>query len=90
LLAGLGSSDEDIVESARRERVREFTGALASAWEGAGGARASQFSGVPFVEVRGISDQANETAGQDFEENLQSTMRNVASVIIALARERLD
>ncbi len=84
-LGAIASGDEDIVEVARRQEVRELTGALASAWEGAGGARASHFSHVPFVEIRGISDEANETAAQDFQKNLRITMRHVAIVVTGWA-----
>jgi len=86
----IASGDEDIVDVGRRREVRELTGALANAWEGAGGARASYFSRLPFVEIRGISDGANETAAQDFEKNLRMTMRNVAIVITKWAGQHLD
>jgi adenosylhomocysteine nucleosidase len=80
-VGAIASGDEDVVDVERRREVRELTGALANAWEGAGGARACHFSQVPFVEIRGISDGANETAAQDFEKNLRVTMRNVATVV---------
>lgn len=86
----IASGDEDIVDRARRREVREMTGALANAWEGAGGARACQFSGVPFIEIRGISDNANETAARDFETHLPLAMRNIARVITAWARNAPD
>jgi len=86
----IASGDEDIVDVGRRREVRELTGALANAWEGAGGARASYFSRLPFVEIRGISDSADETAAHDFEKNLRMTMRNVAIVITEWARQHLD
>jgi adenosylhomocysteine nucleosidase len=86
-VGAIASGDEDIMDAGRRREVRELTGALANAWEGAGGARASRFSHVPFVEIRGISDEANETAAQDFEKNLRMTMRNVAIVITRWAGE---
>jgi adenosylhomocysteine nucleosidase len=84
----IASGDEDIVEAGRRDEVRARTGALAASWEGAGGARASYFSTVPFVEIRGISDEATTTAAQDFEMNLPRTMRNVASVVTTWAQQR--
>ncbi len=74
----VASGDEGIVSMARANEVVELTGALAVAWEGAGGARACQFSGVPFVEVRGISDLADESADTDFYENLPHAMKNLA------------
>lgn len=83
----IASGDEDIVDVARREEVRGLTNALANGWEGAGGARACQFSGVPFIEIRGISDGADETAALDFETNLPNTMRNVARVITQWANK---
>jgi adenosylhomocysteine nucleosidase len=87
-LGAIASGDEDIVDLGRRREVRELTGALANAWEGAGAARACRFSQVPFVEIRGISDGANETAAQDFEKNLRVTMRNVAIVVTRWAGQR--
>jgi adenosylhomocysteine nucleosidase len=84
----IASGDEDIVDSDRRREVRERTGALATAWEGAGGARASHFSGIPFIEIRGITDMTNETGPQDFEKNLQCTMSNVARVVVAWAQQQ--
>ena len=65
----------------RRETLHERTGALAVAWEGAGGARACQFSGIPFVEIRGITDRADSDAALDFEENLREAMANVAILL---------
>jgi adenosylhomocysteine nucleosidase len=89
-IGAIASGDEDIVDVGRRREVRELTGALANAWEGAGAARACHFSNVPFVEIRGISDGANETAAQDFEKNLQITMRNVALVVTRWAGQHLS
>jgi adenosylhomocysteine nucleosidase len=89
-VGAIASGDEDIVDKARRREVRELTGALATAWEGVGGARASYFSNVPFVEIRGISDGANETGAQDFEKNLPITMKNVAIVVTTWAGRHLS
>lgn len=89
-IGAIASGDEDIVEISRRREVRVLTGALANGWEGAGGARASYFSNVPFVEIRGISDEANETAAEDFEKNLRTTMRNVAIVVTRWAGQYLS
>ncbi len=86
----IASGDEDIVDVGRRREVRELTGALANAWEGAGGARASYFSRLPFVEIRGISDEADETAARDFEKNLCMTMTNVAIIITKWAGEDMS
>ena len=84
----IASGDEDVVDSARREDIRARTGALATAWEGAGGARASHFSGIPFVEIRGITDMTNETGPQDFKTYLQKTMGNIAQLVVAWAQQR--
>ncbi len=77
----IASGDEDIVETERGRELHESTGALAVAWEGAGGARACAFSGVPFVEIRGVTDTANHTAAADFSENLGVAMDNLATLI---------
>jgi len=77
----IASGDEDIVDDDRRSSLRQSTGALAAAWEGAGGARACKFSDVDFLEIRGITDSANERAAADFESNLALAMENIARVI---------
>jgi adenosylhomocysteine nucleosidase len=84
----IASGDEDVIAVERQEEVRHRTGALAVAWEGAGGARACQFSGVPFVEIRGVTDGANSSAAADFRANLAAAMANVATMIITWLRER--
>jgi adenosylhomocysteine nucleosidase len=78
----IASGDEDIVENERRRAVREQTQALAVAWEGAGGARACAFSGVPFIEVRGITDGADHDAATDFEANLALALGHVAELMM--------
>jgi adenosylhomocysteine nucleosidase len=84
----IASGDEDVVTAERQAALRQRTGALAVAWEGAGGARACQFSAVPFVEMRGVTDGANSAAAADFRANLATAMRHVATLIIAWLRER--
>jgi adenosylhomocysteine nucleosidase len=77
----IASGDEDVVDTDRREALHGLTGALAVAWEGAGGARACEFSEVPFIEIRGVTDQADNDAASDFQANLGSVMENVATLI---------
>jgi adenosylhomocysteine nucleosidase len=77
----VASGDEDVVTTDRRVALRECTNALAVAWEGAGGARACKFSGVPFVEIRGITDTADHSAPSDFDTNLAIAMNNVATLV---------
>lgn len=77
----IASGDEDVVEAERASELRSVTGAVAVAWEGAGGARASRFSGIPFLEVRGITDQASADSASQFEANLPDAMAHVSSVL---------
>ena len=77
----IASGDEDVVETERKRALHESTGALAVAWEGAGGAKACAFSGVPFVEIRGVTDTADHKAASDFEDNLGVAMSNLATLI---------
>jgi adenosylhomocysteine nucleosidase len=79
----IASGDEDVVELERREALCKQTDAVAVAWEGAGGARACKFSGVPYIEIRGISDQANPHAPGDFSANVAVAMYNLAMLITA-------
>lgn len=81
----IASGDEDIVGEARRAELRASTGAVAVAWEGAGGARACQFSGVAFLELRGITDIADANGPRDFAKHLAMTMQNVALVVSRIA-----
>jgi len=81
----IASGDEDVVHRERAEALREQTGAMAVAWEGAGGARAAAFSGVPFVEIRGITDHADPSASASYDNNLELAMSNVVSVLMALS-----
>ena len=77
----IASGDEDVVETERKRILHESTGALAVAWEGAGGAKACVFSGLPFVEIRGVTDTADHNAASDFEDNLEVAMSNLATLI---------
>lgn len=79
----IASGDEDVVETERKRMLHESTGALAVAWEGAGGAKACAFSSLPFVEIRGVTDAADRNAASDFEKNLEVAMSNLATLIIS-------
>ena len=83
----IASGDEDIMSGNRRKELRETTGALAVAWEGAGGARACHFSDIPFIEVRGIADFANHGAQDDFYKNLEGVMGNLGELLIDWASD---
>jgi adenosylhomocysteine nucleosidase len=85
----IASGDEDVVDTDRRRVLHRRTGALAVAWEGAGGARACHFSGVPFVEIRGITDRADSDATSDFEANLGSAMGSIATLITSWLNRRV-
>lgn len=79
----VASGDEDIVDKARGQELIEQTGAIAVAWEGAGGARACKLSAIPYVEVRGITDSADSNVFHDFEKDLKQVMSNVTDFMIA-------
>jgi adenosylhomocysteine nucleosidase len=82
----IASGDEDVVDSARRAAIHAQTKALVVAWEGAGGARSSQYSKAPFLEIRGVTDSAGSNAASNYRTNLKTVMSNVAIVISRLAR----
>jgi len=87
--APIASGDEDVMDIARREEIHKLTGAFAVAWEGAGGARACQFSNIPFVEIRGVTDFANNNAVSDFKTNMESVMDNMAVLITSWLKTHL-
>lgn len=80
----IASGDEDVIDPERARELRQQTGALAVAWEGAGGARAAILNGVSYLEVRGVTDGANTEAPASFKENLSYAMKNVATVLRTL------
>ena len=82
--APIASGDEGIADTEQANRIRDLTSAFAVAWEGAGGAKACAFAGVPFLEVRGISDMADSGAMEAFTQNLPMAMNNVAQVVARL------
>src|SRR3712207_9438258 len=84
----IASGDEDVVTVERQAELRRRTGALAVAWEGAGGARAGPVSAVPFVEIRGVTDNADSSAAADFAANLEIAIRNVATLIVTWLQKR--
>ena len=77
----IASGDEDIVDRERARQLGRETGAICVAWEGAGAARAAAFNELPFVEVRAITDGADDTAAADFHVNLERVMPNLALVL---------
>jgi adenosylhomocysteine nucleosidase len=83
----VASGDEDIITTDRATALREATGAIAVAWEGAGGARASLFNDVPFVELRGVTDTANHEAVADFHKNLRRVMTNLATFVMTWRKQ---
>lgn len=84
-LGAIASGDEDVIDAARAAQIRDATMASAVAWEGAGGARAAKFCGIPFLELRMVTDTADEHAPRDFIKNVQTGMKNIAAVLASLA-----
>ncbi|MFN8414456.1 MAG: 5'-methylthioadenosine/S-adenosylhomocysteine nucleosidase [Anaerolineales bacterium] len=80
----VASGDEDVIERSRAEELHNLTNALAVAWEGAGGARATPFMGIPYLEIRGLTDIADNDAPIVFYENLKIIMPRIASLVAIL------
>jgi adenosylhomocysteine nucleosidase len=78
----MASGDEDVIDVLRGTELHQLHGALAVAWEGAGGARACAFNEIPYLELRGITDNANHTAPEAFEANLKIAMHNIAHIVV--------
>jgi adenosylhomocysteine nucleosidase len=77
----MAGGDEDVIEITRGAELRELHNALAVAWEGVGGARASAFSEVPYLEIRGATDTANHEAPVVFYINLKIVMKNIGFLL---------
>jgi len=78
----MAGGDEDVIEITRGAELRELHDALGVAWEGVGGARASTFSEVPYLEIRGATDTANHEAPVVFYVNLKIVMKNIAYLLV--------
>lgn len=79
----IAGGDEDIVDAARARELADTTGALCVAWEGAGGARAAAFNGLPFVEIRAVTDSADSAGARNYRDNLPAAIGNVGRVLLA-------
>jgi adenosylhomocysteine nucleosidase len=79
----IASGDEDIVDPIRAAELQKATNALCVAWEGSAGARAARLNGLPFVEIRGITDAANGDAARSFHANVSDVMFNVVELVLA-------
>jgi adenosylhomocysteine nucleosidase len=77
----MAGGDEDVIEVTRGAELRELHDALAVAWEGIGGARASAFNEIPYLEIRGATDTANHEAPIVFYFNLKIVMKNIAFLL---------
>jgi len=77
----MAGGDEDVIEVTRGAELYKAHNALAVAWEGVGGARASAFSDIPYLEIRGATDTANHEAPVVFYINLKIVMKNIAFLL---------
>jgi len=77
----IAGGDEDVIDFQRGKELRELWDALAVAWEGVGGARASAFSNIPYLEIRGATDTADHEAPVVFYVNLKIVMKNIAYLL---------
>ena len=77
----VASGDEDVIDTQRAKALAAKTAALCVAWEGAGAARACRFSNVPFLELRAVTDCADKSAPQVFDQNLPLCMGHVARLL---------
>ena len=82
-LGAIASGDEDIVDRGRASSLCQETEALCVAWEGAGAARAAEFNGLSFAEVRVISDGADPDTPVDYYKNLQDVMPHISQLLAA-------
>lgn len=82
----IASGDEDVIDLGRAQQIYDQTSALAVAWEGAGAARACLFNRIPFLEVRGISDFADESMQTNFNKKTEIVMSHIATALLTLIK----
>ena len=78
----MAGGDEDVIDVERGKELRGSTTRIAVAWEGVGGARASAFNEIPYLELRGATDTANHEAPVVFYVNLKIAMNNIAHLLL--------
>jgi adenosylhomocysteine nucleosidase len=81
-LGAIASGDEDVVDAARAAELRAATHALCVAWEGSGAARVAAFNELSFLEIRCITDGADEAAAVSFHENCSKSLPNAADLVV--------
>ena len=77
----MAGGDEDVIDAERGKELLKKHKALAVAWEGVGGARASAFNEIPYLELRGATDTADHNAPVVFYVNLKIVMKNIAFLL---------
>jgi len=82
VLGAIASGDIDCVDAEQGRAIRAKTAAACVAWEGAGARRAARFNGIASVEIRAISDGADEAAGRDFDANLEHAMGCLGELLL--------
>ncbi len=84
-LGHIASGDEDISTQTRAQEIFELTKADAVAWEGIGGAKTCQLLNLPFLELRGITDNCVLNVDIDFKGRLKLAMDHCAKVLVQIA-----
>jgi adenosylhomocysteine nucleosidase len=85
----IASGDEDVVDATRAQELHKQTDALCVAWEGAGGAKAAQFNGIPFLEIRAVTDAADGAAPESYRIHLAEAVKNIGRVLLPWFRDRM-
>lgn len=83
-IGDIASGDEDVIDATRVQSLRDTTGAMAVAWEGAGGARACRFSQTPYLELRVVTDTCDRKSVADFAKNASTGMVRIKDALLAL------
>ncbi len=76
------SVGEEIVDHESKIQIYRNTGGMAVAWEGLGGGRAARFHGLPFTEIRTITDQASENTHLEFQENFEGAIEKLGELVV--------
>ena len=85
----IASGDEDVVDTERAKELHKQTDALCVAWEGAGGAKAAQFNGLPFIEILAVTDAADGEAPESYRIHLADAVKNIGRVLLPWFLDRM-
>ncbi|MDO4289208.1 MAG: 5'-methylthioadenosine/adenosylhomocysteine nucleosidase [Eubacterium sp.] len=86
LVGRILTADKGVGSTALKEQLRaDFDGACVE-MEGAAIAQAAYINKIPYCVIRSISDNADDSAAETYEENFAQSMKNAAAMVLEMIK----